>query len=270
MRTVVVANTKRLLVWALAVGVVAATIGLAWAATPLEPRSGSVEAVTDDGNVTVDQQRGGYVISPDREEPASVGIVFYPGGHVDPSAYVPVFAPYVAETGVRVYVPKMPLSLAVLDPDRAAAYRTKAPEIRTWYVGGHSLGGTMACRYASNNADQLDGVVLFGSYCDRTLNETGLSTLQVLGSRDGIVTSAEATASDSNLPQNATIVTIDGANHTQFGSYTGQEGDLTANISYDVAHQRIRDVLWAWTADQSEDIDPPENATLVPDAEKQS
>lgn len=267
MRTVVVGNTKRLLVWLLALAIVAATVGLAWAASPMEARPGSVDNATETPNVTVDQRPGGYVISKDSDEPATTGLVFYPGGHVAPEAYVPVLTPYVAETGVRVYVPKMPLSLAVLDPDRAGAYRRQAPEVRNWYVGGHSLGGTMACRYAHNNPDAVDGVVLLGSYCDRSLNGTGLPTLQLLGSRDGVVTSAEATAADSNLPQNATIVTIDGANHTQFGSYTGQQGDEAANISYSEAHQRIRDILWAWTAAQNDDIEPPENATLVPESE---
>lgn len=267
MRTVVVANAKRVVVWMLVLLVIGVTLGVAWAATPHQPRAGSVQAATDQTNVTIEERQGSYVIRETSDEPARVALVLYPGGHVDPEAYVPVLAPYVEHTGVRVYVPKMPFSLSVLDPDRAAAFRTQAPEIRTWYVGGHSLGGSMACQYASNNPDQVDGVVLFASYCDRSLNGTNLPTLQVLGSRDGVVTSAKATATDKYLPTNATVITIDGANHSQFGSYTGQQDDLSANISYDVAHDRIREVLWAWTASTSEDIPAPENGTLVPESD---
>jgi len=266
MRTVVVSNGKRAVVWSLAVLVVLATVGVGWAAHPHQPRPGSVDAATADANVTVEERRSSYVISNDTGDPASVGLVFYPGGHVDPEAYIPVLAPYVAETGVRVYVPKMPLTLSVLDPDRAGVFRTQAPEIRTWYVGGHSLGGSMACQYAGNNPDRVDGVVLMGSYCEQSINGTELPALQVLGSRDGVVTGAETTATDANLPANATVVTIEGANHTQFGSYTGQNGDMSANISYEVAHERIQRVLWAWSADESEAIEPPENSTLVPES----
>ncbi len=267
MRTVVVANAKRLVVWVLAFLVIGATLGVAWAATPHQPRPGSVAAATDGTNVTVTERSGSYVIREPGADPASVAFVFYPGGHVDPEAYVPVLAPYVEQTGVRVYVPKMPFTLAPLDSDRAAAFRSQAPEIRTWYVGGHSLGGSMACQYARNQPDQVDAVVLLGSYCQRSLDDTGLSTLQVLGSRDGVVTSAKATATDKFLPSNATVITIEGANHTQFGSYTGQESDLSANISYDVAHQRVRDVLWAWSASKSDAIPAPENGTLVPESD---
>ena len=266
MRTVVVANAKRLVVWSLVLLVVLATVGVAWAANPHQPRSGSVDAATANQNVTVEERQGSYVIRQQRSDPAQVALVFYPGGHVDPEAYVPVLAPYVADSGVRVYVPKMPFTLSVLDPDRAAAFREQAPEVRTWYVGGHSLGGSMACQYAGNNPDRVDGVVLFGAYCGGSINGTELPTLQVLGSRDGVVTGTETTATDRNLPTNATVFTIDGANHTQFGSYTGQEGDLSANISYDVAHDRIRTVLWAWTASQSDDVEPPTNGTLVPES----
>ncbi|WP_136715648.1 alpha/beta fold hydrolase [Halorientalis salina] len=270
MRTVVVSNGKRAIVWLLAVMVVVATLGVGWAANPHQPRSGSVAAATDDANVTVEERRGSYVISQTGDEPASVGLVFYPGGHVDPEAYVPVLAPYAAETGVRVYVPKMPFTLSVLDPDRAGVFREQAPEIRTWYVGGHSLGGSMACQYASNNPERVDGVVLAGSYCEQSINGTDLSALQVLGSRDGVVTSAESTATDRNLPENATVITLEGVNHTQFGSYTGQADDLPANVSYEVAHERIRRVLWAWSAARSDDIDAPENGTLAPESEDDS
>ncbi|MFB6179748.1 MAG: alpha/beta hydrolase [Halorientalis sp.] len=267
MRSVVVANGKRAVVWLVALAVVLATLGVGWAASPHQPRPGTVAAATDSPNVTVTERQGSYLLSNPNTEPARVALVFYPGGHVDPEAYVPVLAPYVAQTGVRVYVPKMPLSLAVLDPDRAAAFRKQSPEVRTWYVGGHSLGGAMACRYAHNKPAAVDGLILFGSYCDKSINGTGIPTLQVLGSRDGLVTSADLSATDANLPTNATVITIEGSNHSQFGSYTGQQGDLAANISYDTAHERIQRVLWAWTAARNEHIEGPTNGTLVPAAD---
>jgi pimeloyl-ACP methyl ester carboxylesterase len=262
MQRLLVANAKRLVVWLLAVAVLVAVLGVVWAANPLGPDGDAVAAAQTDG-VTVEERRGGYVISPEREEPAFVGVVFYPGGRVDPAAYLPVLAPVVADTGVRVYVPKMPLTLAFLDQDRAAAYQRDAPEIREWYVGGHSLGGAIACRYASNNPDAVDGVVLFASYCDRPIGGTDLATLQILGSRDTVAAGDEVSAEAGNLPEDATVVTIEGANHSQFASYTGQPGDEPATIDRSVVHDDVRRVTVSWLGDRSEYVGAPAAADQV-------
>jgi dienelactone hydrolase len=263
MRRFLVANVKRGFVWLLALFLVTSTLGLAWAATPYQPRPGSVADATEGVSVTVEERQSSYVISDAGTRPADTALVFYPGGRVDPEAYVPVFTEFVAETGMRVYVPKMPLTLAWFDQGRATTYRTRAPEIQEWYVGGHSLGGAAACRYVSNNPDQVDGVVLFASYCDRSINGTGLPALQLLGSRDGVISSANVTGTTANLPVNTTFFTIPGANHSQFGSYAGQPDDNSAEISYDVAHDQIGTVLHAWIAIQTERVAQPTGNTTL-------
>jgi len=50
--------------------------------------------------------------------------------------------------GVGVAVPKMRVNLAVLSPGRADAVIEGETDVSRWIVGGHSLGGAMACRYA--------------------------------------------------------------------------------------------------------------------------
>ena len=38
------------------------------------------------------------------------------------------------------------------------------PEITSWTVGGHSLGGSMAAQYIDSHPGAIDGLVLWASY----------------------------------------------------------------------------------------------------------
>ena len=54
-----------------------------------------------------------------------------------------------ADKGVLCVLIEMPFNLAVLDMNAAEGIRVKYPEIENWYIGGHSLGGSMAASYLS-------------------------------------------------------------------------------------------------------------------------
>ena len=233
---------KRLLVWLVAAAVVAATVGVVWAGTPYRGTDESVAAVADDPAVTLTRTDGTYVLDPAGGD-AERGLVFYPGARVHPDAYLATLAPIAAETNTRVVVPSMPLSLAFFDQGAASRYVTDDVE---WYVGGHSLGGAMACRYAAANPDAVAGLVLFASYCDRDISGTGLAALSVTGTADTVLDRDTYEASLANLPADATVRDLPGLNHTQFGAYSGQPGDAPSGSSYDRAHARLANVTVPW------------------------
>lgn len=172
--------------------------------------------------------------------------MFYPGGRVHPDAYVASLAPLVARADVAIYIPEMPLNLAVLDPDRADDIIAHHPEIDRWIVGGHSLGGAMACRYADRHAGRVVGVLLFAAYCDVDIGARNLAVLSVAGGADAVLNHEAYRRNRANLPTNATVVEIAGMNHSQFGSYTGQRGDRPARITDDRAHRRLADIVVPW------------------------
>lgn len=235
---------KRLFVWLLAAAVVAAAIGIAWAGTPYRGTDASVAAVEANPDVTLVQQGGTYVLDPADGEPAA-GLVFYPGARVHPDAYLATLAPLAADADVRVVVPSMPLNLAFFDQGAASRYVADSP--LRWYVGGHSLGGAMACRYASANPDAVAGVVLFGSYCDRDV--TALDALVVTGGADTVLDRGTFEANLDNLPADATVRELP-INHTQFGSYSGQASDSPSDVSYAAAHEQLAEVTLAWLRGQ--------------------
>ena len=235
---------KRLFVWLFVIALLAAAVGLIYFGTPLRGTPASVDAVGDDPAITLDRGGGAYVVQPAHAD-SEVGLVFYPGGRVHPDAYVASLAPLAREANATVVVPKMPLNLAVLDQG-AAGPAIEKYEPNRWVVGGHSLGGVMACRYAANNPERVDGVVLFASYCDRDIAETNLAALSVTGAADTVLDRGDYEENRENLPADAVVRELPGVNHTQFGAYRGQSGDDPSGTRYAVAHRRLANVTVPW------------------------
>ena len=133
------------------------------------------------------------------------------------------------------------LNLAFFDPRPLATFTDLAPDVTTWYVGGHSLGGVRACQFASDPA--VAGLVLFGSYCANDLSETDAAVLSVGGSEDALSTPAKIAESASMLPDDAEFVELNGASHASFGDYGLQPGDGTATLSSPEVKARITELL---------------------------
>ena len=105
------------------------------------------------------------------------------------------------------------------------------PEISEWYIGGHSLGGSMAASYISENSDEYKGLVLLGSYSTADLSEKKIEVLSVFGSEDKVMNKEKYNESKINLPANFEEVIIEGGCHAYFGMYGAQDGDGTPTIS---------------------------------------
>ena len=163
-------------------------------------------------------------------EQASEGFIFYPGGKVEHSAYIPLMEE-LAEKGIFCVLVEMPFHLAVFDVDAAAGIQEKYPEIENWYIGGHSLGGAMAASYLSENADLFEGLVLLGSYSASDLSQTDLRVLSVYGSEDLVMDREKYEQNKKNLPSDFTEIVIDGGCHGYFGMYGAQKGDGIPEIT---------------------------------------
>ncbi len=234
--------------------VLVAAGGFVWYfSTPHHANPAQLERATDREDVSVSRAHGGYVIEPAErpEDEPRVGLIFYPGGRVHPDAYVPSLAPIAAGTNLTVIVPKVRLNLAVLDRNRAAEIMDAHPEIDRWYVGGHSLGGSMACRFAKGNTDRVAGVVLFASYCDRDVSDTDLEVLSVTGAADAVLDRTSYEDARSNLPDDAVTADLRGVNHSQFGAYVGQRGGKPSGTTFETAHDRLASVVVPWFSNRS-------------------
>jgi len=200
----------------------------AYFAVGMGPDHTALSAIEQNETLTVDRVDGMAVVRSGPITANTTGLIYYPGARVAHESYVPTAAEIVADRDIAVVIVDMPLNLAVLSTNRADKPRTEYPIIESWYVGGHSLGGAMACRYAAANPAALDGLVLHGSYCDQNISNTDLRVLSVLGENDGVIDAEQERTNRELLPPDATIVELEGVNHAGFGAYGPQRGDTPA------------------------------------------
>lgn len=161
----------------------------------------------------------------------TIGVIIYPGGLVDARSYAPL-ARLIAEEGYYTAITPMPFNLAVLDPTRGNTVISDYPDIRQWVIVGHSLGGTMASRFALDTTS-VTGLVLLAAYPESSidLSETSMSAVTIIGDQDGLVTVTEVQESLEILPGMTEFITITGGNHAQFGDYGAQRGDKAADLT---------------------------------------
>lgn len=159
-----------------------------------------------------------------------IGVIFYPGAKVEPESYAPL-ASQLARKGYLVVITKMPLNLAMFDSNRADLVMKEFRYIDSWYIGGHSLGGAMASKYAMDQNKKIEGLYLLGAYPAYDMRSSPLDVLSIYGTKDGLATKEEVLESRELLPESTEMVKIEGGNHSQFGSYGFQRKDGVATIS---------------------------------------
>lgn len=157
-------------------------------------------------------------------EQPKAGLIFYPGGKVEYTAYAPLMQAY-AEQGFLCVLTEMPMNLAVLDINAADGIQEVFPDIQSWYIGGHSLGGSMAASYAADHVAEFDGLILLAAYSTADLTQSDLKVLSLYGSEDGVLNMEKYEKYRKNLPKSTVEYVIEGGCHSYFGSYGAQEGD---------------------------------------------
>ena len=191
-------------------------------------------AETDE--VIVSQKDGMAVFLP--RGGSDTGIIFYPGGKVEYSAYAPLLY-RCAEMGITCVLVEMPGNLAVLDINAADGIQERYTHVNEWYLAGHSLGGAMASSYLASHAEAYEGIILLGAYATEPLQHERV--LSIYGSEDRVLNMEKYEEGRANLPADYTELIIDGGCHAYFGAYGAQEGDgvptITAEAQWDITAQ---------------------------------
>jgi len=197
-----------------------------WAATPLGPMQEALDAMQSDSKVAVSTDR--WLMFEPVNSSNKIGFIIYPGGRVDYRSYAPL-ARAIAEEGYITIIAPMPLNLAVFGVNVANDIINSYPQISTWAIGGHSLGGTIM------------GLILWAAYpaSGNNLTEYRLLVTTIYGSDDGLVSISQIQDSLKLLPPSTVSIEIAGGNHAQFGWYGDQPGDNPAEISREMQQSQI-------------------------------
>ena len=223
-------------VWA-TTGAIAGVVFVGWSLLAFRANSEAHAALQTDGRVIVSETEAFWTFRP-AAAAASAGLLFFPGGMVDPAAYAPIVR-RMAEEGypsVLIRVPRRGAFGGADGPevfDRARRAMAGMPGVGRWVVAGHSRGGVIAADAVRAPLPGLAALVLIGTSHPRdfSLAATPLPVTRVYGTRDTVADVEKLEATRANLPASTTMVRIDGGNHSQFGYYGFQPGDWPATIS---------------------------------------
>jgi len=197
-------------------------------------------------------------------------LVFYPGGLVDPHAYVDLMANFVG-VNLNVIIVKSDANLAILDQNAAKEVIdnilstppiTPIPVKQNIILAGHSLGGSVSCFLLEEITEIVDGLILFASYPAESSDLSAFEgrVLSITGSEDKVldivtynnakpllpegVNINELNNMPSNIEANSTVFyTIEGANHAGFGNYGDQAGDGTRTITLEEQYRQVFQVV---------------------------
>lgn len=223
-------NWKRILLFSF-VALLALIVGfIAWANDALQAMPEALAALQSDSQVEVSQPNGWYVFTPTTTK-ATIGLIFYPGGRVDPRAYAPQMHAIAADGYLTIITP-MPLYLAIFGVNKADEVIKAYLDIQHWGIAGHSLGGSMAAQYLAGNT-KVQGLAFWASYPAIDLSKAPIKTVSIYGTNDGVAKQETVLGAAKLLPADASFVAIQGGDHSGFGWYGMQPGDNPATISRD-------------------------------------
>ena len=242
-------NFKKILKFSL-IGILSllgiAVVGLfLWSATSTYPaREIALASLETTDEVTVSQDQW-IVFTPQQE--TATGLIFYPGGLVEPAAYAPVLQGLAAE-GILVVITPMPLNLGIFNTGAANPVIEAYPDISTWILAGHSLGGASAGIFAANNPGAIDALALWDSFPPDSsdLSGSGLPVISIFGTTNDFPNTDNFDDKRYLLPADTLFTPIEGASHAQFGDYGPQKGDVEPSISLAEQHQIVEELMLAF------------------------
>ena len=191
----------------------------------------AIEATHSDSSVSVYTNENGVMVFEPQGD-IKAGMIFYPGGKVEYTSYAPLLKKFANE-GILCIMPQMPFNLALLGIDKAKDLQSLYPEIESWYMAGHSLGGVSAANYIVKDAGSFDGIIFLASFSIKDLKEYDLNVLSIYGSQDKVLKMEKYQENLSNFPTAFTEIVIDGGCHSYFGDYGLQEGDGEPTLTVD-------------------------------------
>ncbi|MEM6722900.1 MAG: alpha/beta hydrolase [Bacteroidota bacterium] len=172
-----------------------------------------------DSNAVIQVTNNQDFIRFEHQELIEFEVFFYPGGMVDPKAYVPLCR-NLAEAGYNVTIIKMPWRLSTKGYKKIKDLAELEHPAKKYILAGHSQGAKMAAQFVFEHPDLMDGLILLGTSHPRdiSLSDRFIPCLKLYAEKDGLASPAEVFENEKKLPQGYQLIMIKGGNHSQFGN----------------------------------------------------
>ena len=164
-------------------------------------------------------------------------MIFYPGAKVDTTSYAPLLKQIASTYQVDCFLVDMPCHFAIYGMNKANQLMEKYAYDK-WYLGGAMIGS-----YAKKHCNQIDGLVLLGTYVSADLSQASFPVEVIVGSEDQIINRNKLEQGALKALSQYTVSIIDGGNHAYFGSYGKQSGDGQALLIPKQQLQQTIDLL---------------------------
>ncbi len=233
---------QKIIIFLLISLLIGVAIFVLWANSIYQADPEKLSSVRTNSSFIITEKPGYFQISPSNcDAGCERGLIFYPGAKVDPKAYFYKLSGLATkEYGkVKIFITKPTLNLAFFGVNQGNDIINDQPEIKSWSIGGHSLGGAMSCEFLKNNPQQVKKLILIGSYCASDLSKFNIDVLTIHGDLDKVLSNEKLTENAKNLPQSTIDIPLKGMNHAQAGNYGEQEGDQKATLDDDAVKQQI-------------------------------
>lgn len=167
-------------------------------------------------------------------------IIMYPGCKVENEAYIPLVIE-LTKYGYSTVIIDPLLNFMLADTN---AYKKYLKDYKSYYLMGHSLGGTVASMVVDEN---IDALILLASYSSKDISDLNINVLSITGELDGVLNLKKQEEAKINLPKNTIYKIIEGGNHSDFGDYGFQDGDnkstLKENEQIEITAKLINDYM---------------------------
>ncbi len=226
-----------------------ALISTLWLINSVRTQGVGDDMLRSDREISVENGPTTLVFLPASSD-SKTALIFICGSGISANAYAPLLRP-IADAGFPVFVVKLPYRFAPLESHKEAAIgRARSviaahPEISSWVISGHSLGGAIACRVTKSDPNAISAMVLIGTTHPKLddLSFLSIPVTKVYASNDGIATPSQILANKGLLPKHTRWLEIKGGNHSQFGHYGHQIFDGKATVSREAQQTLTRSAL---------------------------
>lgn len=206
---------------------------------------------------TIGEEKSHFFLLPSGGNQNKTGIIFYPGGLVDPTGYIDLMGELSTKLSRPVILLKATGNLSIYNPNLASKVLEEYKgQYNNWVIAGHSLGGVVAGQAVAKNPELYSGMLLMASHSISDLANWQKPILILTGQNDEVYDATEIENNSANIPPISKIDSLDnlpadgtvgqtilyeikGGNHSQFGSYGHQKGDGEAGISEQEQHDEI-------------------------------
>jgi poly(3-hydroxybutyrate) depolymerase len=186
------------------------TLGLgltAWMVWNMQARNVSASLLVASERVQVHTDDDATMFFPAGVPEDAAGLIFLPGGGVDPAAYLPVVR-RLADAGLHAALVRLPYRVAPTEASRNEVWqriirvRVRWGGKRPVVLAGHSRGGALAARFADQHAMELDGLALVATTHprDQDLSRVRFPVVKIMGTEDCVAPLDDARGNSGRLP----------------------------------------------------------------------